>query len=86
MTSTSLKIGVGDDKHKDNIGYDIDALGQQLGGIAIKQTGDRSLDGVPGVAVRAVGKQPQGDNPPGAADAVHRDGAHGIVHLQVAAQ
>ena len=71
---------------KMNIRTDIDNLGHQLRGVAIKQAGDRALDAVPVIPIGAVGKKPQGQNPPGAADAVHRDRAHGIVHLQDAAR
>ena len=39
----------------------------KLRGIPIEQAGDRALDAVPVVAIAAVGKKPQGQNPPGAA-------------------
>src|SRR2546430_10091838 len=52
-------------------------LGQELAGVAVEQALDGAVDAVPLVAVGAVGEQAHRQHPPGAVDAVDRDGPAG---------
>ena len=56
-------------------------LGQELAGVAVEQALDGAVDAVPLVAVGAVGEQAHRQHPPGAVDAVDRDGPAGVVDV-----
>src|SRR5207248_10959726 len=60
---------------------DADQLCEELAGVAVEQAGHFAGLPVPAGAIRTVGEEPQGDQPPGTVDTVDGDGAAGVVDV-----